>query len=73
VSGAFVSFERHRDMGLFVGTRERAGRAYGDELRARQFPWPPLRLARVCLEHESVTVVCPSLRQDMLQQQKVKQ
>ena len=27
--------------------------------RARAFPWPPLRLARMCREHESVGVVCP--------------
>jgi len=32
-----------------------------DGLRARAFQWPPLRLARLCLEHESVGVVCPQL------------
>ena len=34
-----------------------------DELRARRCCWPPLRLARVCCEHESVVVVCPAALQ----------
>ena len=36
-----------------------------DGLRARQFPWPPLRLARVCREHESVCVVVPVALRDL--------
>ena len=33
--------------------------AYG--LRARNAMWPPLRLARLRCERESVVVVCPEL------------
>src|SRR5436189_2008687 len=31
-----------------------------DGLRARPTLWPPLRLARLCREHESVAVVLPA-------------
>jgi hypothetical protein len=47
-----------RDRGLWENAGW-AGRSTTDGLRARDFQWPPLRLARLCREHESVCVVCP--------------
>jgi hypothetical protein len=47
-----------RDRGS-LGNAGWAGRSTTDGLRARDFQWPPLRLARLCREHESVCVVCP--------------
>ena len=57
----YVRKSEHTDVrwGTSSENNARAGRAERDELRARQFPWPPLRLARVCREHESVCVVVP--------------
>ena len=59
VSGSAPSFALTGRWGTSSENNARAGRAERDELRARQFPWPPLRLARVCSEHESVCVVVP--------------
>lgn len=35
-----------------------------DGLRARVYRWPPLRLVRLCCEHESVCVVLPAWSPD---------
>src|SRR5688572_7434414 len=42
-----------------LGERMLGRPLFVDGLRARAFHWPPLRLARVRCERESVVVVCP--------------
>src|SRR3954463_10089277 len=57
-SGRGVSVAAVPGLGLWENAEGQAGRSYG--LRARWCNWPPLRLARVRCERESVSVVLPA-------------
>src|SRR5689334_18627252 len=43
-----------------IGRNADGQAALSDGLRARPTHWPPLRLVRLCREHESVCVVLPA-------------